>query len=426
MPTTPPDSPIRRVTVLGLGRFGGGLGVARWWLDRGAEVLVTDLADREELADAVSVLDGHAHRDRLQWRLGEHRTEDFSETDLVVANPAVPRPWNNDCLQAAWRAGVPVTTEIAILVSQLDRRRVIGITGTAGKSTTAALTHHILRSCDVASVLGGNIGGSLLTTIDEVRAADAVVLELSSAMLWWLGATDDGPPGAPRWSPGVAVTTNVAPNHLDWHETESHYRACKSGIAAHQDASDVHLSQDPGGADVSLGIPGRHNQSNARLAIAAAMQLAGVDEPRARAAAGSFTGLPHRLERIPSTDDFHYFNDSKSTTPEATLLAIEAMEDPGRVHLIAGGYDKGVSLDPIARRAGELGGLYTIGATGADLAAGGAARSCGTIDVAVRHARSSMRPGDILLLSPGCASWDQFEHFEARGEAFRRLVTTEV
>ncbi|MAA51557.1 MAG: hypothetical protein CMJ41_00630 [Phycisphaerae bacterium] len=422
MPTSTPDSQIQRVTVLGLGRFGGGLGAARWWLDRGAEVRVTDLATREELAEAVATLEAHDHGGRLHWRLGEHRIEDFTETDLVVANPAVPRPWDNPCLEAAWASGVPVTTEIALLVSQLDRERVIGITGTAGKSTTAAMTHHILQSCGISSVLGGNIGGSLLTNLDTTRSARAVVLELSSAMLWWLGATDDAPPDATRWSPAVAVTTNIAPNHVDWHGTEAHYRACKDGLSRHQQDTDVHLSGDPGGTDIPLSVPGSHNQINARLAIAAASELTGLDPQRGRTAVGSFTGLPHRLERIPSTDGFHYFNDSKSTTPEATTLAIEAMEDAGRVHLIAGGYDKGVPLHPIIERVEELAGMYTIGATGADLAAGTTACVCGTIDDAVRQAKGRMKPGDVLLLSPGCASWDQFENFEVRGDAFRRLV----
>ncbi len=426
MSTSIPDSQIQRVTVLGLGRFGGGLGVARWWLDRGAEVLVTDLATREELADAAATLETHDRSDRVHWRLGEHRIEDFTETDLVVANPAVPRPWDNPYLQAAWDSQVPVTTEIALLVSQLDRERVIGITGTAGKSTTAAMTHHMLQACGISSVLGGNIGGSLLTTIDETRSAEAVVLELSSAMLWWLGATDDAPADAPRWSPAVGVTTNIAPNHVDWHGTEAHYRACKDGLSRYQQDTDVHLSGDPGGPDIPLSIPGAHNQINARLALAAASHLTGLDPERGRIAVGSFTGLPHRLERIPSTDGFHYYNDSKSTTPEATVLAIEAMEDAGRVHLIAGGYDKGVSLHPIVERARDLAGMYTIGTTGTELAAGTTACTCETIDDAVRHAKDCMKPGDVLLLSPGCASWDQFENFEARGDAFRRLVTQAI
>lgn len=426
MPTSLLDTSIRRVTVLGLGRFGGGLGVARWWLDRGAEVLVTDRASAEDLAESTTALQAHAGSDRLHWRLGEHRTEDFTDTDLVVANPAVPRPWDNEHLRAAWDAGVPVTTEIALLVSQLDRTRVVGITGTAGKSTTSAMTQHLLQHCGVTSVLGGNIGGSLLSTIDDVRTADVVVLELSSAMLWWLGATDDAPPGAPDWSPAVAVTTNIAPNHIDWHGSEAHYRACKAGLPRHQTAGDVHLQGDPGGPDLPLCIPGEHNQCNARLAMAAAAHVADLDATQAGAGLASFTGLPHRLERIPSDDGHHYFNDSKSTTPEATVLAVDAMEEPARVHLIAGGYDKGVSLEPIADRADGLGGLYAIGATGGTLAAMCGGHDCGTLDEAVRRAKTAMRPGDVLLLSPGCASWDQFEHFEARGEAFRRLVSREA
>lgn len=426
MSTSLLDTSIQRVTVLGLGRFGGGLGVTRWWLDRGADVLVTDMASSDDLVDATTCLERHARREHLRWRLGEHRVEDFTEADLVVANPAVAMPWEHEYLRASWDAEVPVTTEIALLVAQLDRSKVVGITGTAGKSTTAAMTHHVLGACGVTSVLGGNIGGSLLTSIDAACNADAVVLELSSAMLWWLGATDDAPAGAPCWSPSVAVTTNIEANHVDWHGSEDHYRRCKAGLTCHQVDGDAHLQGDPGGDAIALCIPGRHNQGNARLALAAALRIADIDPQAAAASLASFTGLPHRLERIASDDGFDYFNDSKSTTPQATVLAIEAMDDPSRVHLVAGGYDKGVPLDAIARHGGELAGLYAIGDTGGDLAVLAGGRDCGTLAEAVQQARQHMKKGDVLLLSPGCASWDQFENFQARGEAFRALVSPQA
>ncbi len=428
MPPQGTGTSAKHVTIMGLGRFGGGAGAARWWLVQGARVLVTDLRTGEELGDAVAPLEALTAGDQLEWRLGEHRADDFCNTDLVIANPAVPMPWTNPYLRAAWDAGVHVTTEITLLIEQLDRNRVIGITGSAGKSTTAAMVHHVLTSCNVPSVLGGNIGGSLLPRLQEAKDAEAVVLELSSAMLWWLGATDDAPPGAPRWSPRVALTTNIEPNHLDWHGNEAQYRACKAGLVRHQVEGDMHICGDPGGDPIQLRLPGEHNQANARMAAAAAMASTTIDLEAATSSLAAFTGLPHRLQQVHEHDGCIYYNDSKSTTPAATLLALEAMPEGSQVHLIAGGHDKGISLDAIARTSAELAGLYTIGATGPALAEaaihGGAAgvHDCGTLEQAVACASGRMDAGGVLLLSPGCASWDQFENYQQRGDHFTQLA----
>jgi UDP-N-acetylmuramoylalanine--D-glutamate ligase len=416
------DESIRRVTVMGLGRFGGGLGVARWWLDRGRDVLVTDQATEDALACSVASLREHEHQAQLNFRLGEHREVDFTETDLVVANPAVPMPWANPYLQSAWAAGIPVTSEIAIAVSHLDRRHVIGITGTAGKSTTAAMTHHMMSRCGVRSMLTGNIGGSILSNLEELDQLDVIVLELSSAMLWWLGATDDAPPGSPNWSPHVALTTNIGVNHIDWHGDEAHYRACKKGITRHQHPGDHELTAREHDELLPLAVPGLHNQSNAQLALEAVALMECASRAQAIEAVSTFPGLPHRLERLPSCGTNACFNDSKSTTPAATMLAIDAMQDPSRVHLIAGGYDKGIPLNELALRCRSLAGLYTIGATGPTLADGSGGTDCGTLESAVACAVSRMRADDVLLLSPGCASWDQFDNYEQRGDRFRTIL----
>jgi UDP-N-acetylmuramoylalanine--D-glutamate ligase len=289
------------------------------------------------------------------------------------------------------------------------------------------MIHHILVRAGLRSHLGGNIGGSLLTDLNRIHADDWIVLELSSAMLHWLGA-GAGCERACGWSPHVAVLTNLTPNHLDWHGSVTHYRQSKLNIFAHQDRGDLRVTAeeiDRHATTVPLMVPGNHNQLNAQMARAAARQAIGMDPDVAAASLGDFPGLPHRLQLIAHVDGMRFYNDSKATTPEATLLAVRSFDDPSSIHLIAGGYDKGSDLKPITELAGRIAGLYTIGKTGhgiADGASEGFAEYCGTLDAAVGRARGRMRPGHVLLLSPGCASWDQFTNYEARGNEFTRLV----
>ncbi len=423
------DFSTARVTVMGLGRFGGGLGVTRWLAERGAKVLVTDLAPADSLGRPLRELQPLLDSGAVTIRLGEHRAEDFRAADLIIANPAVPRPWENPHLFAAREAGVPITTEIRLLIERLPRERVIGITGTAGKSTTAAMIHHAFRRAHLHSHLGGNIGGSLLASLEMIRPDDWIVLELSSFMLWWLGA-GVGHQSAAAWSPHIAVLTNLSANHLDWHGSFEDYAAAKENIFAAQTGSDHAIRGGAPGAfsddfdrKIPLRLPGAHNQSNARLALETVHRATGISPAKLISLLDDFTGLPHRLQLIAEDDGRQFYNDSKSTTPNATELAVRSFEDAGRVHLIAGGYDKGSDLSSIAALASELAGLYTIGATGKKLAeaAGGEPRRAwfaGTLDCAVKRAMKRMNAGDVLLLSPGCASWDQFAHYEERGEHF--------
>ncbi|HMN96188.1 MAG TPA: UDP-N-acetylmuramoyl-L-alanine--D-glutamate ligase [Phycisphaerales bacterium] len=447
----------RRVVVMGLGRFGGGLGVVRWLCEQGASVVVTDLEPPDALAEPVAALEDLRRTGRVEFRLGGHDLRDFAEADLVVANPAVREPWRDPFLGAARAARTPIATEIGLLVAHLDRRRVIGITGTAGKSTTSAMTAHILAAAGAAVRLSGNIGGSILGELTRLRADELVVLELSSFMLYWLGGERPWPAEAgpapplralarpseianPResresgasgcWSPRVAAITNIAPNHLDWHGTFEHYRACKLNLLRGQQPGDVAIEGRSAIPDafartpLELAVPGAHNQLNARMAMRIAEAALGVPPRQAAAALRSFPGLPHRLELVAEIDGRRFYNDSKSTTPEATLLAVRTFPEAGRVHLIAGGYDKGSDLGAILEAAGGAASFHAIGATGRRLAeaSGDAGRHAETLDRAVERALALMRPGDILLLSPGCASWDQFTNYEARGEAFRRAV----
>jgi UDP-N-acetylmuramoylalanine--D-glutamate ligase len=422
----------QRITVMGLGRFGGGAGVARWLAAQGADVLVTDLEPAERLGESLAAIDHLVHRGVITLRLGGHNVSDFTGGHAVIANPAVPKPWENRFLQAAQAAGVPITTEIRLLTERIDRAKVIGVTGTAGKSTTSAMIHHILRGAGLSAVLGGNIGGSLLNSLDELAPADWIVLELSSAMLYWLGE-GIGFPEARGWSPHISIITNIEPNHLDWHGSFDHYKQSKCNIYRYMQGNDQPLfgetcwSNPTEPPEIPLLIPGRHNLENARMAIWAAHDAAAIPHAQSEQLLADFRGLPHRLQLAAERDELKFYNDSKSTTPQATVLAVAAFDDAGRVHLIAGGYDKGSDLMPIAALAPRLAGLYTIGATGPKLASaapsGAQAESCGTLEIAVERALGRMKPGDSLLLSPGCASWDQFENYEKRGERFIELVT---
>lgn len=436
----------QRVVVMGLGRFGGGVGAARFMIRAGAEVLVTDQEPAERLADSLAQLNAPGtfpEQGKITYRLGEHVENDFTTADLIVVNPAVD-PRGNRFLRAARGAGVPTTSEIRLLVERLpDRRRTIGVTGTAGKSTVTAMIGHLLGQilgCGGVHV-GGNLGGSLLEKVSDIRADHWIVLELSSFMLEGLAEV--------HWSPHIALVTNIAPNHLDRYGGFADYVRAKQAILVHQRDGDVallgrsvaewptaagvgrRLVDEPNGKLVSL--PGLHNQFNAAFAVAVGREIAAGGSDLGAAMRG-FCGLPHRLQPVCEHDGVRYVNDSKSTTPQAAMLALRSF-DRGIVHVILGGYDKGSDLEPLAGYAAAHGrAIYTMGATGgvircAAAAFGGDAEliDCRTLDRAVAEAVRRVGPGDVVLLSPGCASWDQFENFEQRGatfvEAVRRYAT---
>jgi len=417
----------QRAVVMGLGRFGGGAGAARWLAEQGADVLVTDLAGADQLASGLDAIADLVRSGTVTLRLGEHNVSDFTDADLVIANPGVPRPWENRFLRAAAAAGACVTTEIGLLVHRLPARtRTIGVTGTAGKSTTVSMVAHVLRAAGHPVHLGGNIGGSLLSELGRITPDAWVVLELSSAQLHWIAG----------WSPHVAIVTNVASNHVDWHGTQMHYEASKRRIVASQQAGDAALLGPgaegwalPEGVErlrpastsgLHLRIPGDHNVDNAAMAIGAC-ERAGVDPGFARRALADFPGLPHRLQVVAEHDGVRFVNDSKSTTPEAAALAIHAF-DPARVRLIAGGYDKRIDLSPLADAARACASVHPIGATAPDLAAATGATPCDTLDAAFAAATALACEGDVILLSPGCASWDQFANYEERGRRFEELT----
>jgi len=460
--SSPTLRPGARVTVMGLGSFGGGVGAARFLAGRGAQVTVTDLRDDEALADSCRQLDGVPG---INWRLGEHREEDFRDVDLVVVNPAVASesPW----VEIARQSGALLTTEIG-LFWQLNPGRTIAVTGSNGKSTTAAMIHAILDAGGEGRTwLGGNIGGSLLEQLDAMASTDWVVLELSSFQLEHLDRQ--------KAAAEIAVVTNLTPNHLDRHHTLDAYRHAKQAILRWQSPGQAAVlsSDDPDvagwttagcrlgfgrdtgcGAGVFLGefadadqaaivrvgevsreiplggwvrIPGRHNLHNAAAATAAAL-LAGAGIADVRRGLQQFAGLPHRLQLVAECRGRRFYNDSLATTPESVAVALAAFDDP--VVLLAGGYDKQIPLAGLADSIGEHAkAIALMGETAGMLDRHLADQSnqiprsvCGSLEQAFAWAIAQSSPGDNILLSPGCASYDWFTSFRERGKAFEQLA----
>jgi len=423
----------KRATVMGLGRFGGGVAAARWLAGQGALVTVTDLAGESELAGSLAALEGVPIE---RFRLGGHHEDDFRRADLVVVNPAV-RP-GNSLVEIARQAGARLASELELFLERCPAP-VVGVTGSSGKSTTAAMTAAVLRADGRRAWLGGNIGRSLLGHLGEISPDDWVVLEMSSFQLYWLG------PRAPM--PRVAVVTGCTENHLDWHGDWASYVAAKQRILTGQGSGDVAVlnTRDPEVATwtglvrgrqqalpdleslPALRVPGKHNRVDAGLAAGAAL-AAGCGEASAGRGLEEFRGLPMRLEWFAVVEGRRFYNDSTSTTPESTAAALEAIDEP--VWLLAGGRDKGCAMDRLAVAAAEMArGAAFFGETAERLRAGVAGLKPRLPCVAVETLADALRwcwrrskPDEAILLSPGCSSGDQFLNFRERGEHFAELV----
>ena len=431
----PPAPAGRRVTVVGLGRFGGGVGVTRWLCRHGAIVTVSDAAGADALGESVSQLNGLD----VRLHLGGHLQSDFLNAELLVVNPAVPD--DMPLLAAATKAGVSCTTEINLFLERCPAA-VVGVTGSIGKSTTTAMIGDILAARRTRHV-GGNIGRSLLNELDAIGPDDVVVLELSSFQLARTPQVG--------MSPHVAVVTNLHPNHLDRHGTMAAYADAKKNIFRFQsangvlilNAADERLAEwaqeripgrvewfDPAGEPFELSVPGAHNQANAQAAWAAARTL-GLDRSTAADALRAFAALPHRLQCVGDRDGVRYVNDSKCTTSDGAIVALASFP-PRKAVIIVGGSDKGVSFDSLGAALAERAkAVIAIGQTqrrileAVEAHRTGPAPAVATADefaTAFALARSAAAPGDIVLLSPACASYDMFTNYEHRGRAFSDLV----
>jgi UDP-N-acetylmuramoylalanine--D-glutamate ligase len=334
--------------------------------------------------------------------------------DVLVKSPGVSG--EAPLVAAARERGVPVWSEVELGYRLLPDTHFVGVTGTNGKTTTTELLGAMFREAGRDVAVAGNVG----TPLTSVRAADWVVCELSSFQL------ED----VHELSCDVAVLLNLEPDHLDRHGSFEAYRDAKLRIFERSRAQVVPRGLGLPGiefrADDELPaeplLRGAHNRENAAAATAAA-RATGIGDEQIAAALRTFPGVPHRLELVAERDGVRYVNDSKATNVAAALRGLAAYADEP-VHVILGGSSKDEDFAPLAAAIGSnVRSVHLIGAEAKRLAAAIGGEDDGTLERAVARATQLARPGDVVLLSPACASFDQFENFEDRGEAFRRLAT---
>ena len=423
LPLLPPLQAVtlRRVLVVGLARSGEAAALAL--RAQGTEVVGYD---RNAALDAAVL--GRLTARGVEIHLGEEDETLLRGVDAVVKSPGVPGEMP---LVAGARAhDLPVWSEIE-LGARLLANPIVGVTGTNGKTTTTALLGEIFRAGERPVEVAGNIGRPLTSLVGQVDGDAWVVCELSSFQL------EDVESLRPR----IAVLLNLEPDHLDRHGHFDGYRDAKLRIFERQTEDDVAVvprgfGPVPGAArriefsaddalPGELRLPGAHNRENAAAATAAARAAGIADDAIARALA-SFPGVEHRIEEVEVVRGVRYVNDSKATNVAAALRAVASFDAP--LHLILGGLGKHESYEPLAAALDAADRAYLIGAATDEIAAALDAAGIGYVRAgdltsAVAAAALAARPGDVVLLSPACASFDQFESFEQRGEVFRALVT---
>ena len=440
----------KRVHVIGLGSYGTGREVARVLAARGAQVTVSDIKTEAELVDEIAAL-GDTD---VRVQAGDEAYHGIEQADMVVPSPGVPL--DIPPLLRAADLGVPVVSEIEVAY-WIAPCPIIAVTGTKGKSTTTTLIGELLRDEGKKVRVGGNIGRPLIALADQAGADELLIAEVSS---FQLEATRE-------FRPMVAVLLNLFPDHLDRHASMADYRAAKAKLFANQRADDTAIiNRDdaeawalrslaqaqvvpfslsealPDGAEVADGwlrvkgravcrveavrLRGRHNLANALAALAAA-GAAGALLDKAGETLARFEGLEHRLEMAAVVDGVTYVNDSQATTPDAAIVALESF--PEHVALIAGGRPKVHDFTALAATIAKRGAdLVVMGEAADEIAA--AARVSGVRSIeraadlpsAVALARRRARPGDVVLLSPACASFDMFRNMAERGRMFKDIA----
>lgn len=413
--------------VLGLAR--SGVATVAALAASGASVMAWDA--REEARAAVADI----------ARIADPLTTSIYGFSAVVVSPGIPLN-RHPIAERARAAQVPVIGDIELFAQArptLPPHKVVGITGTNGKSTTTALIHHIVAAAGIPTLMGGNIGLPILGE-DPLPGGGVYVLELSSYQIDLTQSLDCE----------VSILLNVTPDHLDRYDGIDDYAASKARLFAMQSpehlaviaTDDIYTGAIAGQIEGALALVGAdqirdqsrwpalqgpHNAQNVAAAVAAARGL-GIDDNIISHALTTYPGLPHRMERIGEKNGILFVNDSKATNPDSTAPALGAYPpDPEpRLHWILGGRAKGNDLDACAPYLGNVRAAYTIGEAGpmfADLLAEKlTVTECGQLDTAVGAAAQAARPGEVVLLSPACASFDQFTDYEARGDAFRAAV----
>lgn len=451
----------KKITVMGLGLHGGGVGTIRFLVSSGARVIATDLKSKEELAASLEKL---ADLKSITFILGQHRPEDFSHADMVIKNPAVP--WNNKYIQLALENKVPVEMDSSLFF-RFCHSRIIGVTGTKGKTTTSGLIHSILKVAQKEVIKVGVSQVSVLDRLEKLEKETLVVFELSS---WRLSAL-----GRAGLSPSVAVITNLYPDHLNYYGTIEKYIADKEEIFLHQKKNDFCIinadnellknsrqripsrivefsrggigtengaylndgslylkcdGQEEKVVDLSeITLRGEHNQENILAAVAAAGVL-GIGAEDIRQGILQFAGTPHRLELVRELDGVAYYNDSAATTPESAISGIRSFAEP--LVLIAGGANKDLDVSSLAAEIASNDQVKQViflagESTDRILEALGKEGKKGypvvhSMSEAVQLAREAAAAGDVLLLSPGAASFGIFTNEFDRGDQFRELV----
>jgi UDP-N-acetylmuramoylalanine--D-glutamate ligase len=440
----------QRVLVVGLGK--SGVAAALFLQKNGARVTVSDAKTEDQLRHEIPTL-----LDRgIVVETGGHGQRTFRDQDLIVVSPGVPV--DAPQLEAARAQGVPIIGEVE-LAARFLAGHLVAITGSNGKTTTTTLTGAILAAGSRPTQVGGNIGTPAISMLDSATPDTWNVLEISSFQLETIE----------QFHAEVAVILNITPDHLDRHRTFAAYVAAKARIFENQAARDFAvlnaddptcqplaaqtkaqvrwfshsrevdagafvrdariLFRDPSGdQDImpvsEIPLKGAHNVENVLAAVCVA-RAAGIDARTIRSAVAAFKAVEHRLEFVATLNGVHYYNDSKATNVDATIKALESFD--ANVHLILGGKDKGsdytVLLPLLKQRAKRV---YTIGAAAEKIASQLAqdfdVQHAETLETAVRRASQAAAPGDVVLLAPACASFDQFENYEHRGRVFKDLV----
>ncbi|MCX6787552.1 MAG: UDP-N-acetylmuramoyl-L-alanine--D-glutamate ligase [Candidatus Kaiserbacteria bacterium] len=424
----------KKITIMGLGLLGRGVGDARYLAECGADLIVTDLKTHEQLAESVAQLESFKN---ITFVLGEHRLEDFRDRDLILKAAGVPL--DSIYIAEARMHAIPVRMS-ADLFAEISGIPCVGITGTRGKSTVTHMVHSILKEAGKKTLLGGNVRGvSTLALLPEVTPEHVAVLELDS---WQCQGWGDA-----LMSPHVAVFTTLFSDHLNYYkEDPAIYFADKANIFLYQKPEDVLILGKQCAPTVidaygeviesktlvvdeqkfpeswELRIPGQHNRYNAALALAVARAL-GIPDEVSRRALESFTGVPGRLELIRERNGVKVYNDTTATTPEATLVALSAL-DVAHVVLVMGGADKSLDMSALLAKLPEVKRVILLAGSGTERIHGelSDAPVYDTLASAVDDAFAHASEGDTILFSPAFASFGMFKNEYDRGDQFNELV----